>query len=227
MILAVGPPSSVENPPVRRFDLVAFDLYGTLLDISGLAARMRPIVGDGAPGLLRRWRAAQLERSWRLNRESRYEAWDRVTLGALEEVAPELAAESRERLADLWLTVPAFPDARSTLAALEFAGVRCAILSNGTRSMVARALEEASLEVDRILSADDVGAYKTDRRVYALLDAEAGPERTLFVSSNGWDADGARRTGRTVAWIDRGGEPPAMAPTYRVPSLADVVALSA
>lgn len=212
---------------MHRFDLVAFDLYGTLLDISGLAARMRPIAGDGAAVLLGRWREAQLERSWRLNREGRYEAWDRVTLGALEEVAPELRAESRERLADLWLTVPAFPDARATLAAIESAGIRRAILSNGTRPMVARALEEGSLEVDRILSADDVGAYKTDPRVYALLDAEAGRERTLFVSSNGWDADGARRTGRTVAWIDRGGEPPATAPTYRVHSLTDVVALVA
>ena len=214
--------------PSRRsspFDLLAFDLYGTLLDISGLAARMRPIAGDSAPILLGKWRQAQLERTWQLNRLGRYEPWDRVTLRALEEIAPELPAEAREHLAQLWLTVPAFPDAASTLAALRSAGVRLAVLSNGTRAMVTQALEAAGLEVNRILTADDVRAYKTDPRVYALLDAEADRARTLFVSSNGWDAEGAQRAGRTVAWIDRGGEPPAATPSYRVVSLSQVTGL--
>jgi 2-haloacid dehalogenase len=206
-----------------RFDLVAFDLYGTLLDISTLEARMRPVVGDGAGELLGRWRKAQLDRSWRLNREGRYESWDRVTAAALEEVAPELAAPSRKRLGDLWLWMPAFGDAAAALAALKAAGVRRAVLSNGTRNMIRCALEAAGLGVDKIFSADDVHVYKTDSRIYALLDAEANRGHTMFVSANGWDADGARRDGRTVTWIDRGGEPPATAPNHRVASLLEVV----
>jgi len=31
-----------------RVDRVAFDLYGTLLDVSGLAERLRPFAGDAA-----------------------------------------------------------------------------------------------------------------------------------------------------------------------------------
>ena len=53
-----------------------------------------------------RHRAGGRERSWRLNRERRYEPWDRVTLGALEEVAPQFSIEDRDRLARLWLSVP-------------------------------------------------------------------------------------------------------------------------
>ena len=210
---------------MSRFELVAFDLYGTLLDISGLAERMRPFVGEGAAPLLARWRTAQLERTWKLNREGRYEPWDRVTLAALGEVAPELSDEIRQRLAELWMTVPAFADAAATLAAIRAAGVRRAVLSNGTRAMIARALEAGGLGVDTILSADDIRAYKTDPRVYALLDSEADRARTLFVSSNGWDADGARRAGLTVAWIDRGGERPATQPNHRILSLSEVVGL--
>ena len=97
------------------------------------------------------------------------------------------------------------------------------MLSNGTRVMVARALEAAGLRVDRILSADDVHVYKTDPRVYALLDAEAPRERTVFVTANNWDAEGARRDGRAVIWIDRGGEPPSIPPTHRVASLSELV----
>lgn len=207
---------------MSALELVAFDLYGTLLDISGLAPRMRPFAGAGAEDLLARWRKAQLERTWRLNHERRYEPWDRVTSAALEEVAPQVSAPDRSRLCELWLTVPAYPDAATALSAIHREKVRTAVLSNGTRSMIERALGAARLAVDRILSADDVRVYKTDSKVYALLDDEAGRGRTLFVSANGWDADGARREGRTVAWIDRGGEAPATAPSHHVRSLLDV-----
>jgi len=207
---------------MSALELVAFDLYGTLLDISGLASRMRPIAGPRSEDLLGRWRKAQLERTWRLNRERRYEPWDRVTAAALEESAPELAAGDRSRLCELWLRLPAFPDAATALGAIRREKVRTAILSNGTRAMIERALEAAGLEVDSILSADDVRVYKTDPRVYALLDNEAGRGRTLFASANGWDAEGARRDGRIVAWIDRGSEAPATPPTYRVTRLSEV-----
>ena len=206
-------------------ELVAFDLYGTLLDVSGLAAGMRPIVGDGAPALLARWRQAQLELSWRVGRGDPYQPWDLLTLRALEDVAPELPIASRERLAQLWLTVPAFGDAGATLDVLKASGVRRAVLSNGTRGMITRALEASGLAVDGVLSADDVRAYKTHPHVYALLDAEAHGSQTLFVSANGWDVDGAQRTGRTVAWIDRGGDPPLATPKHRITSLSDVLGL--
>ncbi|HEY1434346.1 MAG TPA: haloacid dehalogenase type II [Thermoanaerobaculia bacterium] len=204
------------------FDLVAFDLYGTLLDISRLAKAMEPIAGEGAAALLGRWRTAQLERSGQANRDDAYVSWDRLTLAALGDVAPQVSEGDREQLTRLWLTVPAFADAGPTLAALGAAGVRRAVLSNGTRSMVHSALEAAGLDVDLVLSADDVRVYKTDPRVYALLDREGARARTLFVSANGWDADGARRAGRTVAWIDRGGEAPRLAPEHRILALADV-----
>jgi 2-haloacid dehalogenase len=206
-------------------ELVAFDLYGTLLDISGLASRIRPIAGPGAEELLGRWRKAQLERTWRLNRERRYEPWDRVTAGALEEVAPQIAVPDRSRLCELWLTVPAYSDAVTALGAIRRERVRTAVLSNGTRTMIERSLSAAGLTVDSVLSADDVRVYKTDPKVYALLDDEAGRGHTLFASANGWDADGARREGRIVAWIDRGGEAPATPPTHRVRSLLEVADL--
>ncbi len=207
------------------FQFVAFDLYGTLLDIGGLAARMEPLVGEAATELLARWRKQQVERSWECNRRGEYEPWDRVTAAALAASAPQLSPALRTQLEELWSTVPAYADADRALSEIRRRGARSAILSNGTRAMIESALGAAGLEVDRILSANDVGVYKTDPRVYALLDGEAPREATLFVSSNGWDAEGARRNGRTVAWIDRGGEPPGIPPTYRLRSLAEIARL--
>ena len=201
-----------------RFELVAFDLYGTLLDVGGLANRLERFAGPGAAELLARWRKAQLERTWR---EKAYEPFGVVTERALEEVAPDLDADTRARICETWLSLPAYPDARSTLESLRNARVRRGILSNGTPAMIHAALAAAELDLDEVRSADEVRAYKTDPRVYALLPRES----TLFVSGNGWDAEGAKRNGLTVAWIDRGTPSPGIAPDFHLRSLSDVAAL--
>jgi 2-haloalkanoic acid dehalogenase type II len=201
-----------------RFDLVAFDLYGTLLDVSGLAKRLEPFAGPKAADLLSRWRKAQLERTW--NRKA-YQPFGVVTERALAEVAPQLDAKTRAKMCETWMSLPAFPDARATLDSLKKARVRRAILSNGTPAMIHAAVSAADLELDEIRSVDEVGVYKPDPRVYALLPRE----RTLFVSANGWDAEGAKRNGLAVAWIDRGTPPPGIAPDFHLRSLSDVAAV--
>ena len=201
-----------------RFELVAFDLYGTLLDVSGLARLLEPFAGPDSASVLARWRKAQLERTWR---EKAYEPFDVVTARALEEVAPGLEAKARAGMCKTWLSLPAFPDAAATLESLRKARVRSAILSNGTPAMIRAALDSAGLQVDEVRSVDEVRAYKPDPRVYALLPRQ----RTLFVSGNGWDAEGAKRNGLTVAWIDRGMPAPGVRPDFHVHSLSDVAAI--
>jgi 2-haloacid dehalogenase len=202
-----------------RYDLVAFDLYGTLLAIEKLIDGLLPILGEEAATLLPKWRKAQIDRTWELNRRGDYEPFGHVTAAALAQVAPHLSPATIERAGKAWLTVPAHPDAVAAVTRLRGLGVRCAVLSNGTPSMIRSALDAARLPIDEIRSVDEVRVYKPDPRVYALLDTMAPRTRTLFVSSNGWDVDGCKRTGRTVAYIDRGGPPPSERPDARVTSL--------
>jgi 2-haloacid dehalogenase len=205
-----------------RYDVVAFDLYGTLLAIEKLLDTLSPILGRDAETLLPKWRKAQLGRTWELNRRGEYAPFGQVTAVALAEVAPNLSPATIERACKAWLTVPAHPDAAAAVARLRSEGVRCAVLSNGTAPMIRSALDAARLAIDEVRSVDEVRVYKPDPRVYALLDTMALRERTLFVSSNGWDVDGCKRTGRTVAYIDRGGSAPSERPDARVRSLEDL-----
>ena len=207
-----------------RYEVVAFDLYGTLLAVEKLLDLLMPILGADAAALLPKWRKAQLDRTWALNERREYQPFGEVTAFALAQVAPHLSPGTMERACKAWLTVPAHPDATTAVSRLRAAGVRCAVLSNGTAPMIRAALEAARLPVDEVRSVDEVCVYKPDPRVYALLDAMAPSERTLFVSSNGWDVDGCKRTGRTVAYVDRGGTPPAEQPDARVSSLQHLAA---
>ena len=80
-----------------RFDLIAFDLYGTLLAIEKLEAALAGIVGADARKLLADWRKAQLARTWELNERGEYEPFDDVTARALAQVAPHLGPQVMER----------------------------------------------------------------------------------------------------------------------------------
>jgi 2-haloalkanoic acid dehalogenase type II len=203
-----------------NIERVAFDLYGTLLDVGGLAGRLQAIIGEPAAELLARWRKAQIELTWELNRAGRYEPFDKVTAKSLQDVAPHLDAATRERMAATWLTLAPYPDAAEALEQLRKAGVRRLVLSNGTRSMIECALKAGGLLVDEIHCADDVRAYKPDAKVYSLIPGEG----TLFVSGNGWDAEGAKKFGLAVAFLDRGGPKPAAAPDFHAHSLSELAA---
>jgi 2-haloalkanoic acid dehalogenase type II len=123
--------------------LCAFDLYGTLLDVTGLGARLVPFAGESAPVLLARWRKRQLERTWELNARGAYQPFDVVTAQALEEVAPHLDAGVREQMCATWLALPAFADAARSLERLRTKGVKRAVLSNGTLPMIRSAVGAA------------------------------------------------------------------------------------
>src|SRR5260221_7133639 len=150
-----------------RWRLVAFDLYGTLLDVSGLAGRLIPLAGERAPELLVRWRKRQLERTWELNARGEYQPFDAVTADALQEVAPGISEGLRAQMCATWLTLRAFPDAAAMLVSLREAGLRTAVLSNGTPAMIRSAVDAARLSLDELRSADEARVYKTDPRVYA------------------------------------------------------------
>jgi 2-haloacid dehalogenase len=61
-----------------------------------------------------------------------------------------------------------------------------------------------------VISVDAVKIFKPDPRVYQLAPDKLGVARSeiAFVSSNYWDAAGARNFGFHVFWINRAGAQP-------------------
>jgi 2-haloacid dehalogenase len=67
----------------------------------------------------------------------------------------------------------------------------------------------ASVFGDRVLSVHEAGIFKPAPQVYRIASARLGvaPERIGFVSSNGWDAAGAKTFGFRAFWVNRGKAP--------------------
>jgi 2-haloacid dehalogenase len=215
-----------------------FDAYGTLFDFASAAAGCADVLGEKAGPLTSLWRDKQLQYSWLRGLQGRYVPFWQVTGDALDFALETLGLPAdgplRERLMDLYRTLGAFPEVPGVLRALREAGFATAILSNGSPDMLASAVEGAGLTAafDAVISVDEVGSFKPDRRVYqrALDRLGVAAEAVAFQSSNAWDAHAASAFGMRVVWCNRYGQRRERlpgTPDHEIHSLAELPALLA
>jgi 2-haloacid dehalogenase len=188
-----------------------FDAYGTLLDVRSATARLSHELHGKAEQVGALWRQRQLEYTWLRSLMGRHgDFWD-VTRDALDHAFGALGLRDdddlKSRLMDAYLSLDAYPDVAPTLAELRRAGMRTAILSNGTPAMLKAGVDSAGIgdSLDMVLSIEDAGIYKPHPSVYQLACDSLGLERDriCFVSSNGWDVAGAATFGFQTVWLNR------------------------
>ncbi len=195
---------------------VVFDAYGTLYDIQSVAA----VTEEAFPGygeiITQIWRIKQLEYTWLRSLMRRYEDFSVITRDSLAYSIRVLGlthdAATFERVMDKYLHLDLYPDALAALGKLR--GRKLAILSNGSSGMLETLVRNSGLDriLDATISVDTRRIFKPAPDAYALIEERLGvrPAEVLFVSSNPWDACGAKAFGLNVAWIERVG-PEAMA----------------
>lgn len=218
-----------------KIKVCVFDAYGTLFDVAAAAreAASEPAfqsLAESWPRLAAIWRDKQLSYTWlRAVADAHVDFWQ-VTQDALDYALEEtdLAGNGplRTRLLQLYMELSAYSEVKTVLEKLKADGFATAILSNGTPEMLKAATTSAELStlLDVLLSAESVGVFKPDARVYELVGRHFGTKRSevLFVSSNGWDAASAAAYGFRTAWVNRAGLPQDRlhgAPDHVVPDL--------
>ncbi len=188
-----------------------FDAYGTLFDVHSVLRRDGSNISGDLQALSQLWRQKQLEYTWLRALMERYEDFWQITEAALRSAVRQLSIETTdqqlERLMQAYLFPAAFAEVKSALEVLK--GSPLAILSNGSPAMLDAAVHNNGLEsyFAEIISVDKVKTYKPSPRVYALgpkiLNLPAA--EILFISSNLWDAAGAKAFGYPVCWCNRSG----------------------
>ena len=198
-----------------RIQAVAFDAFGTLFDVYSVGLLAEQLYPGKGNQLAELWRLKQIEYSFIRSLSCRYKPFWEITQDGLVFAAAKLGLDldtpRRNQLMNQYACLSPFPENLGALRALKAAGIPTAILSNGTPEMLAVAIKSAGMHglFDHVLSVDAVRKYKTHGDAYALGPAAFGcpAERILFVTSNGWDAAGARWYGYTTFWINRSGQP--------------------
>lgn len=196
-----------------RIRALVFDLYGTLYDVHSvrsLCERLYPGQGDA---ISKMWRQKQLEYTWLRTLMDQYKDFEITTLDALRYTCGTLKltldAANEKLLCDEYLQLSPYPEVPAALAQLKTAGYKLAILSNGSRHSIRQVVEHSGLSssFDALFSVDELQRFKPHPSVYQLaVDGLGVPASDiLFVSSNAWDATGARYFGYSVCWINRSG----------------------
>src|SRR6187402_1479871 len=168
----------------REVSALVFDAYGTIFDVHSVQALAESFFPGKGGALSTAWRAKQLEYTWQRSLMGRYEDFSRVTLSALEWSFESLGIEPEDRqpLAFLSIGHPAMLN-----AVVEFNGLQERFRGG-------------------ILSVHGAKTFKPSPSVYRIAEESLGVPRTMmgFVSSNGWDAAGAKTFGFQVFWVNRG-----------------------
>lgn len=191
-----------------------FDAYGTLFDVHAAVRRHAGRAGPEGQALSDIWRAKQLEYTWVRSLMGAYEDFEVLTAEALNYAFNRIPSVDRSLRADLlaaYRTLDCFPEVPTALRALKQRGVKIAILSNGTPSMLSAVVSHSGLGalIDDVFSVDSLGIYKTAPAAYELVTKAYGlwPSEVSFQSSNRWDVAGAVRFGFRAAWINRQNAP--------------------
>jgi 2-haloacid dehalogenase len=199
----------------KALSAVLFDLYGTLLDVHSVAGRADQLFPGRGSALSQLWRDKQLEYSRLRTMSSRYVPFTQVVEDALQYACDALHlpldSAGRGLLMHEFTQLTPFADAVPALQRLLAADLTVGVLTNGDPGQMEDALHGAGLDdyFDVLLSADQARAYKTAPAVYELGPLTLGhpAAELLLISSNGWDAIGAKWYGYRSFWVNRASAP--------------------
>lgn len=191
--------------------VLAFDVYGTLIDTAGVTGRLAELVGDRAAVISAQWRAKQLEYTWRYGLMGQYRDFRVCTRQALDWTCAHydcgISESDKDGLMALYLELPPFEDVPGGLKALKSLGIGMYAFSNGLPSDLETLLGNAGLLhlLDGIVSVDDKKSFKPNPMLYRYMVERGGSDTagTWLVSSNGFDVCGAVAAGLKAFWVQR------------------------
>ena len=198
--------------PYNSVQVLAFDIFGTVVDWHGSIAReveaLYPQVDGDAFALA--WRAGYKPAMQRVMRgELGWTLIDDLHRMILEDLLPQfglthLVETERQHLNRVWHRLDAWPDSVAALARLK-RKYTISTLSNGNIGLLTAMAKRAGLPWDCVLSAEVFRAYKPDPATYLGVAKvfDVAPEQVMLVAAHHDDLAGARACGLRTAYIER------------------------
>jgi 2-haloacid dehalogenase len=198
---------------LSQIKAIVFDAYGTLFDVHSIIQKADEFFPGQGKIISEIWRQKQLEYTWLRSLMGCYKHFWYVSDDALSYSLRKLGLGDtlniRTQILEEYLSLQPFAEVEETLHSLK--NISLTILSNGNPEMLLAVVENAGLTgfFAEIISVDQLKIYKPVMDVYQLAPDKLGVEKEeiLFVTSNSWDASGAKSFGFHVCWVNRNNEP--------------------
>jgi len=169
--------------------VLAFDIFGTVLDTSEI---------------IQEFRTKQLEYTWLLTLMGKYMDFEEITKRALMHVLKSRHEEHRfEEELRKWRNLKAYNDAIYLKDISKLVDIYA--LSNGSVNEVREHLNRNGLlsYFKGIFSAENVKEYKPSPKVYKYFMSSIRDEDAYLVSSNPFDVIGAKNAGMKAIYVNR------------------------
>lgn len=193
---------------------LTFDCYGTLIQWDeGLRAVAERILSEKGEHRVDAGRLIEVydRHEHRLEQTPPHRSFRELsTLGlqlALEELGLASASQDSQRLAAAIPQMPPFPEVVETLAQLKAKGFKLCIVSNTDDDIIAGNVAQLGGHIDRVITAQQAGAYKPAPRLFDYAHEQLGVSRDQVVhicASPMLDHTAARDMHFRCIWIDRG-----------------------
>lgn len=207
-------------PTFPAVQALTFDLFGTILDLGGsLTPPLVPFLqakraAISANSFWAQWRDRQRIEQYQdtlmmLGHSGYLETARRALVYTLRRNEIETTADEVTAFMQNWQQLSPFPDVVPALAQLQ-ARYQLVVLSNGEPDFLYHlAVNRVRWLFDDIFSVNRVGAFKPHPAVYRGAALHLGREvnQCLMVSSNAFDAVGARACGYRAIYVNRYGLP--------------------
>jgi len=190
---------------------LTFDLYGTLVDWESVWVRVATSFLEGRAQVdphefCAEWKALVLEMGAR-----HYERYKTLVRKALVDMFRKYGISGGEGdampLLAAWGDIRPFPDVNEALKELK-RHHELVVLSNSDNDLIQKVLPGLAPVFDRVITAEDVGAYKPDRRMYAAALERLGAKanEVMHVARSQYDVRAALDFGMEGVWVNRAGE---------------------
>ena len=216
------------DPDATDYDALTFDCYGTLIDWgAGIVGHLQPLLLE---------RDAHVVDDFLLEFFAETEpaaqrdgvSYADVLREVLRRLGDRLAFSPTAEMLDAFAASPGdwepFPDTVEALARLGKAA-ELAIVSNVDNAIFERTAAKLGTGFKHVITAEDVGAYKPDRRMFDAARQALGGTRILHVAQSLYhDIAPASALGLDTVWIRRGNNAArrvSARPTFAFDSLAE------
>jgi putative hydrolase of the HAD superfamily len=200
---------------MRRWDVLTFDCYGTLIDWEkGIREAFRAVASETGGVAVDAALLAYHEIEPVVEAET-FRSYREVLTETARRVASRLGwplpAERASFLAESLPSWPPFPDTNPALERMAAAGYRLGILSNVDDDLLAGTRRQLAprFDLDLIVTAQQVRSYKPAAPHFETARKRIGGQRWLHVAQSLFhDIAAAREFGVPVVWINRRAQRP-------------------
>ncbi len=214
-----------------RYSTLSFDCYGTLIDWEhGILGYLRPLFDRYDVHVIDEWTLetfAELEPTIQAEGGSYGSVLGRVLEAYARRLAFTPQEEELEGFAESIEYWPPFPDTKAALANLA-EHFQLIALSNIDDELFAHSAKAMGVTFTALISAERVGAYKPDPRMFEALLAEAEGPILHVAQSRFHDILPATAAGLDTVWINRptidATRPVEASPTWTFSSMAEFAA---